>query len=285
LTDRIFETKIYDAAPYALTSGVESFNHSVQRYITQTIGCTHNFYKARAQVAFLNYNFQKCWKVHGYGSLVHNKHSTYLRRAQHMPDITMPAISIVKAFLGPEFSSDSNFLKWCESETNILSDKKDRRFTQVLDSYKGVDGTKIKAITTMCPIKGENITDDKSDDINLHFLDFSDRPHFPFDHLIETIPLSEENAEILAEIRYQATEFNSIKSSIVQTVTATSLQISGSNNEEQDIIDEDDIVNLKVIDSHENISNFNDDDPECYDDDDDIDDDNEFQNDSNNFEN
>jgi hypothetical protein len=134
---------------------------------------------------------------------------------------------------------------------------------------------KIKAITTMCPIKDENITDDKSADINLHFLDFSDRPPYPFDHLIETTPLSEENAEILAEIRYQVTEFNSIKSGIVQTVTATSL-ISGSNIV-QDIIDEDDIVDLKVIDSHENVSNFNDDDPECYDDDDD---DNEFKNDS-----
>jgi hypothetical protein len=88
VTDRTFETKLYDAAPYALTSGVESFNHSVQRYITQTIGCTHAFYRSRTQVAYLNYNWQKDWEVHGYGSLVNNKHSTFLCKAQNMPDIT-----------------------------------------------------------------------------------------------------------------------------------------------------------------------------------------------------
>lgn len=37
VTDRELENKLFDAVPYALTSDVESFNHSVQRHITQTI--------------------------------------------------------------------------------------------------------------------------------------------------------------------------------------------------------------------------------------------------------
>jgi hypothetical protein len=119
------EKKIHNAGNNSHTGNMESFNHFLQRRISQTIGYSNAFYVARAQQAMMDFNFQKDYKIIGNGVLRKNKNSEYLSRAQHGPNITVPGLSVLKAFLGKEFSGDKSYNIWDEEKhLKLITDYK-----------------------------------------------------------------------------------------------------------------------------------------------------------------
>lgn len=268
VTDRTLEKKIYDAANNAHTGNIESFNHFLQRRISQTIGCSHEFYEKRAQMAMCDFNYQKEWKIYGEGVLRKNKHSQYLCRAQHGPDITIPALSVLNNVLGKEFSNDKTYKGWDEKQRLQLHNSREKRKSFIIKSSEGAKGKQIMAISTMIspPLKGEDNEDNNERDMKANYVEFCCRAPFPFDYR-DTIILPKEQADSMAHIRHQAREFEAMKNKIISNNSVT------INGVEQITVDEDDIINKEVIDYYRSNPNLNvdDDNADNYDIEDDSD--------------
>jgi hypothetical protein len=208
LADRRFESRIYDVSLYGHTYSNESFFHALQIMISQTIGITHDFYKCRAIVAMLEFNWQREWKVLNQGVLRKNKHSTTVVRKQHLPHMTGPRLEIARRVLGPLFEPGGEadpkgiFDAWRNTKVNFLQRKREKRI-KYLGKATEKGKKEIEIYRTICPVKAE-LGSERS---GASFIEYQTRAPLPFMHTDER-KLGKEEAETLLMIGHQAREFN-----------------------------------------------------------------------------
>ena len=236
-----FVAKLYDAVLYGHTYANESFFHMLQIMVSQTLGTTHDFYKMRAIVAMLEWNWQREWKILGQGTLRKNKHSTTMVRNQHLPRITGPRLEIIKRVLSSLYKRSSEedprgvFREWCIAQSNYLVKKRSKReayMVKASEKYK----KQIEIFRTICPVKSEELVSERKGPA---FVKYQTRPPMPFVHTDERT-LGAEEAETLLQLGHQAREFH-------VSVERRRLDAIISNNQEKEVEDEDvDVIDILV---------------------------------------
>jgi hypothetical protein len=207
VSSRKLECKLYDACLYASTYCNESFFHSLQGMVSQTVGISHDFYVCRVGVTMLEFNWQTEWKVKGAGTVRKQKGGTTLARKQHLPVTTGPRLEIARRVLGTLFEEEGPdefgmFSGWLSNMKDRLVSSKGRREKFIAkDAVKNANV--IRAIRSIVPVKeDELVTETKGE-----FLEYITRAPFPFNHREEKV-LSLEKQQTLVEIRHYARDMH-----------------------------------------------------------------------------
>jgi hypothetical protein len=258
VTNKTFETKLYDASLYAHTFANESFHHSVQVMVSQTIGITHEFYELRVYVTALEFNWQREWKLLGQGMLRRNKHSTTLSRSQHLPSTTGPRLEITRRVLGPLFSDGGAadpkgiFTGWFDDKQSYLKLKRENRQKFITEATEK-DRKEIEIMRTVCPVKSEELINEGSG--NASTIAYHTRAPLPFLHTEER-ELGPADKETLLKIGARAREFNlSIER---RRQKASQLPVDGALVEVNDEDADDDVPD--IVDDEQNANSSEEDD-------------------------